>query len=66
MGCGEGAPQLDTSQVTNPEGRLGVCESCQKAIDEVTEKNFLIVRGNRYIVCDEKCGADLKDWLAKQ
>ncbi len=65
-GCGESVPQMDTSKVNDPLGKAGVCERCQEKIEEVTEEHLVIVRGNQYIICDEKCEADLKDWLSKQ
>ncbi len=65
-GCGEQAPRLDTSTVTHPVGRPGRCERCEKLLDPVTEQHLVTVRGNQYIICDDKCEADLKVWLAKQ
>jgi hypothetical protein len=65
-GCGEKPPQLDTSTATNPIDQPGVCEHCNKKIEKVTEQNLITVRGNQYIICDKKCKADLKAWLAKQ
>jgi len=52
--------------VTSPVGRPGVCDYCDKEIKLVTEKHLTTVRGNQYTVCDEKCVAGLKEWLAKQ
>ncbi len=65
-GCGEKTPHLDTTSVTSPLGRPGVCEHCDKEIENVTEENLTTVRGNQYTVCDEKCVTGLKAWLAKQ
>jgi len=65
-GCAEKAPHMDTSQTTSSLNHPGVCEHCQKKIEKVTEENFLVVRGNRYIVCDEACGVEMKKKIAKQ
>ncbi len=65
-GCGDSVPHIDTSNVYDPLQKPGTCEICKKPIDEVADENCLIVRGNRYIVCDEKCAEDMKEWLAKQ
>lgn len=65
-GCGEKAPHLDTTTVTSPVGRPGVCGYCGKEIENVTEEHLTTVRGNQYTVCDDKCVVGLKAWLAKQ
>ena len=66
VNCGDSVPEMDTSTVTDPLGKPGVCESCGKTIEEVTAENFLTVRGNRYIVCDDACASDKEVWLSKQ
>ncbi len=66
VGCGEQPPDMDTTTVSSPVGRPGVCAQCDKKIENVTESHLITVRGNQYIVCDEKCAGDLKEWLAKQ
>lgn len=66
VGCGERPPDLDTTKVTNPVGQPGVCAHCEKQIENVGEEHLITVRGNQYIVCDGKCEADLKAWLATQ
>ncbi len=65
-GCGEKAPELDTTTVTSPVGRPSVCEHCEKKIESVTREHLTTVRGNQHTVCDEKCVTGLKEWLAKQ
>ncbi len=64
-GCGEHAPALE-AKVSSPVGRPGVCVQCNKKIDDVSEENLVTVEGVEYIVCDEKCAADLKKWIAEQ
>jgi len=57
---------MDTSLVDDPLGKPGVCQFCTKPIEKVSEANYLIVRGNRHIVCDEKCAEGQREWLSKQ
>lgn len=66
VGCSESVPEIDTSRVTNPIGKKWECDHCGKVIAKVGEEHLVTVRGNQYIICDNKCEADLKDWLSKQ
>ena len=64
-GCQESAP-YPQARVTTPVGRPGICSHCGKKIGKVEEKQLITVNGIQYIVCDEKCAADLKKWVAEQ
>ena len=65
-GCGDQAPDMDTSKVTSPLHHPGVCEHCQEAIEEVQEENLFVVRGNQHVVCSKNCEYDLQVWLSQQ
>ncbi|MBL4883122.1 MAG: TRASH domain-containing protein [Planctomycetaceae bacterium] len=66
VGCSESTPEMDTSTVISPIGKKWECDHCKKEIANVGEEHLVTVRGNQYVICDEKCEADLKDWLSKQ
>jgi hypothetical protein len=53
-GCREVAGYPETT-VPSPHGRPGVCFSCRKAIDSVTDENLMTVDGIRFTVCSNAC-----------
>ncbi|WP_373649971.1 hypothetical protein [Schlesneria sp. DSM 10557] len=58
-GCGQ-SRGYPTVTVATPLGREGVCVSCSRKIESVTEQNLVTVEGNQFIVCSEAC-ADKAD-----
>jgi len=64
-GCSENAPKREIA-VTSPVGHSSVCAHCNKKIETVSEENLVTIEGIQYIICDEKCSAKLKKWVAKQ
>ena len=65
-GCSQRAPELDTSGIQSAVSHPGVCEHCKFELDPVREENLIVVRGNQHTVCDEKCEAGLREFLANQ
>lgn len=65
-GCGGQAKPYPEAKVTTQIGKSGECAFCKKKIDDIKKNNLATIQGIRYILCDEKCAAGMKEWVKHQ
>jgi hypothetical protein len=66
VGC-SGAPSGYPDVTTTSElGKSAVCHQCGRPISTVTATHVLEQGSARYVVCNEKCKADILKWHASQ
>ncbi len=61
-GCGDANPQ-PVPQVTTVLNTSAPCAACDRKIAKVTKENTFTYKGVLYVVCNEKCADEIRDWI---
>lgn len=64
--CGQSGSGYPDVKATTQLNQPGVCHSCGLAIEQVKPSHVLDLKSAKYIVCSEKCGAEVRTWHASQ